>query len=210
MGQGFCRQAIHQKEAFERTKWCLREECEMKYRFRVFIGALLGAFAMVGAMLAGVLNGGVALALPLAGVGTFTIEASQINITHFRLLPRIGQLSSDGSNVPETQVSLDCTIENLKLYKDVPVPGGGKIRVLIQTNKEVHANGMVMNMAALQALAAFKQLTIGQNGEASSAVQEFSLSATQLTLVIPHIQTTYLYTNSITLPGLSVSVSPTH
>jgi hypothetical protein len=176
----------------------------------VFIGALMGALAMVGALLAGVLNGGVALALPLAGVGTFTIDASQINITHFKLMPRIGQLSSDGSNAPETQVSLDCTIEKLKLYKDVTVPGGGKIRVLIQTDQEVHANGLVMNMTALQALAAFKQLTIAQNGEVSNAIQQFSLSAPQLTLVNPHIQTTYLYTNSITLPGLSVSVSPAH
>jgi len=152
----------------------------------------------------GIWTGGVALAVPIGGIGGFVIEADEIQISNFKLLPKIGE-TSERAAYPQGSAQLDAVIKKLKLYKDLNVPGKGKVRVLITASKDVKASGLVLDLSKLQANASFSKLKIAEK-HSSDWQQKFGLSAPSLVLKKPFIQSHYLFANSISLPGLSLQL----
>ena len=60
---------------------------EMHYRRKRLYIALAGALAALTVINIGILTGGVALALPIGGIGGFRIEADEVRLQNFSALP---------------------------------------------------------------------------------------------------------------------------
>ncbi|MFC7440701.1 DUF6230 family protein [Laceyella putida] len=176
----------------------------MRYRGKRFWSSMVVALCLVFALVMGIWTGGVALAVPIGGIGGFVIEADEIQISNFNLLPKIGE-TSERAAYPQGSVQLDGVIKNLKLYKELDVPGKEKVRVLITASKDVKASGMVLDLSKLQADASFNKLKIAEK-YSNDWQGKFGLSAPRLVLEKPFIQGHYLFANSISLPGLSLQL----
>ncbi|OYD06982.1 DUF6230 family protein [Paludifilum halophilum] len=176
----------------------------MKYRGKLFWISLTVSMALLLSVALGIYAGGVAMAVPLAGVGGFYIEADRIEIRDFKLLPEVGE-TSEKKAVPQVATQMDADIKGLKLYKDLNIPGQGKVRVLITASGVVKSTGMVLDMTKISADHSFKKLTIKE--EASSDFRKkFGMDAPHLVLKDPKIQAHYLFNNSISLPGMKLEV----
>ncbi|MFD1428113.1 hypothetical protein JOD24_002590 [Kroppenstedtia sanguinis] len=176
----------------------------MKYRGKIFWSSLTISLALLIAVVSGIYAGGVAMAVPIAGVGGFTIEAEQIDITKFKLFPHVGD-TSDKKSVPQVATQMDAKIKGLKLFKDVNVPGGTKFRIMITASGEVTSNGMVLDMSRIAADHNFKKLTIKDN-YSNDFRRKFEMNAPVLVLKKPKIRGHYLYNDSISLPGMKLEL----
>lgn len=162
------------------------------------------ALCLVFTLVLGIWTGGVALAVPVGGIGGFIIEADEIQISNFKVLPKIGE-TSERAAYPQGSAQLDGVIKKLKLYKDLDVPGVGKVRVLMTASKDVKATGVILDLSRMQADANFSKLKVAEK-HSSDWQQKFSLSAPSLVLKKPYIQGHYMFANSISLPGLSMKL----
>jgi hypothetical protein len=176
----------------------------LKYRRKWFWSSMVVALCLVFAMVLGIWTGGVALAVPIGGIGGFTVEADEIQMSNFKLLPKIGE-TSERAAYPQGSAQLDGVIKNLNLYKDLNVPGTGKVRVLITASEDVKASGLVLDLSKLTADASFDKLKIAEKNS-SDWQQKFGLSAPKVVLKNPSIQGHYLFANSISLPGLGLKL----
>ncbi len=180
-----------------------QKEVVPMYRWKRFCVSLTAALALLFAMGIGIWTGGVALAMPVAGIGGFIVEADEIQITNFKLLPKIGQ-TSEKSVYPQASSSLDGVIKGMKLYKDFEL-GSFKARVLIKASKDVKALGLVLDMTRMTADSSFSKLKVEEN--TTNSLEKLSLSATSLNLKNVKIRGHYLFANSISIPGMSLDVS---
>jgi len=176
----------------------------LKYRKKWFWTSLTISFTLLLVVLSGVYAGGVAMAVPIAGVGGFQIEADQIKISNFKLLPTVGE-SSEKKSIPQVATQMDAKIKGLKLYKDLDIPGQGKIRVMVTASREVVSNGMVLDMSKLTGDHQFQKLKIHEN-HSQDFRQKFDMSAPSLVLKDPKIRGHYLFNNSISLPGMKLEL----
>ncbi|CAB3393371.1 DUF6230 family protein [Kyrpidia spormannii] len=172
----------------------------MGYRWKWFLYSMSGALALLFALVFGIWKGGVALAVPVAGIGSFYIEADQIDVTNFKLLPKIGE-SSESSVVPQGASTLDATIKGMKLYKDVDMPGKGRVRVLITAAGDVKASGLTLDLSRLSSDGSFTQLEVAEHND-TDPTKKFSMGASSIVLNKPVIEGHYLFANSISLPGM--------
>lgn len=174
----------------------------MKYRGKWFWLSMVTALSLLFLLVMGIWAGGVALAVPIGGIGGFFIEADQIQISNFKLLPKVGE-TSDRASSPQGSAQLDAVIKKLKLYKDLNVPGVGKVRVLITASGDVKASGLVLDLSKLEADASFNQLKVAEK-YSRDWQKKFGLSSPNLVLNKPVIQGHYLYANRISLPGMAL------
>lgn len=144
------------------------------------------------------------MAVPIAGVGGFTIEADTITISNFKLLPHMGE-TSEKKAVPQVTTQMNAKIKGLKLYKDFDLPGGKKVRAMVSATGEVKSNGMVLDMTKLTGDHSFKKLTI-QEHQSNDFRKKFEMKAPSLILKKPKITAHYLYNNSISLPGMTLDL----
>lgn len=174
----------------------------MKYRGKWFWSSMVTALSLLFLLVTGIWSGGVALAVPIGGIGGFVIEADQIRISNFKLLPKVGE-TSDRAAYPQGSAQLDAVIKNLKLYKDLKVPGMGQVRVLITASGDVEASGLVLDLSKLEADASFNRLKVAEKNSRDWQ-EKLSLSAPSLVLNKPFIQGHYLFANRISLPGMAL------
>ena len=177
--------------------------CAM-YRWKKFWVSMTAALALLLAMGIGIWTGGVALAMPVAGIGGFVVEADEIQITNFKLLPKVGQ-TSEKSRYPQASSSLDGVIKGMKLYKDFEV-GAFKARILITASKDVKASGLVLDMTRMTADSSFKRLKVEEK-YSTNPLEKISLSAPSMNLKNVKIRGHYLFANSISIPGMTLDVS---
>ena len=164
--------------------------------------SMVTALSLLFLLVLGIWAGGVALAVPIGGIGGFFIEAEQIRISNFKLLPKVGE-TSERSLYPQGSAQLDAVIKKLKLYKDLNVPGAGKVRVLITASGDVKASGLVLDLSKLDADASFNQLKVAEKNSRDWQ-KKIGLSAPEVVLNKPVIQGHYLFANRISLPGLTL------
>lgn len=174
------------------------------YRWKKFWVSMTAALALLLAMGIGIWTGGVALAMPVAGIGGFVVEADEIQITNFKLLPKVGQ-TSEKSRYPQASSSLDGVIKGMKLYKDFEV-GAFKARILITASKDVKASGLVLDMTRMTADSSFKRLKVEEK-YSTNPLEKISLSAPSMNLKNVKIRGHYLFANSISIPGMTLDVS---
>jgi Family of unknown function (DUF6230) len=165
---------------------------------KVFWPILLSGIFLMGVMVYSLGNGFLVLAAT-ALPGDFTITADSINATNFSLVP--GAAQSD-NKTPVAVIKMDATIKNQVITRKL-----GPVTVKISAGNNgtpVSVTGLTVDATSIDAgNAQFTNLilTTGPNGDT------FQQSANTQTLTNATINAPYLVANSISLPGLSVSIS---
>lgn len=173
------------------------------------LAALAGGFLMLGGMAAVFGITGTAFALPLGGMGDFYVKFDKLvsdpGNPGFQLLPHIGE-TGDSDAAPMVRNKIDsATIEGLRIYKDLKMPGGGWVRVNIKATKPTKVKGLIQDARFIDANLKFSDLSIKEKN-----TNDFSKNWTQkaktVTITDGKIVTDYLFQNMVNLQGAKISV----
>lgn len=183
-------------------------------------GASLGILLIIAAV---GLSSGVAYAVPVAGVGGYTITADTIEGQDALIYPQSGvETSGAGDRVAAVYELESTTIQGLKITKPINVPGGGQSNVVITAEREVRSDEILLKASSLETSGAKLNLLEVDENMADSPSRQFELRAAvddpanarhiniesqdgpDVVLEDPVMQTHYLVTNRIALPGLTV------
>lgn len=188
-------------------------------RRRFALAGSAGFSALAVILVALFLTGTVFAAFPIAGVGGFVIKANSISGTNFELIPAVGDTEKQ-SAWPQAQVTMDSvSIVGLNLSKELDVsalfPGVvDMVKVVITATDTTTGNGLVLNTTGIEAdSASFNTLLIDERFNAShpnsitpATGAEIGLKASSLTLTNAQLNTHYMTTTSITIPGMSLGL----
>lgn len=187
--------------------------------FAKVFGASLGVLLLVAAI--GV-YGGLAYAVPVSGVGGFTITADSIHGEQAVVYPTSGETSEDSNRSMYVVELKSTTIENLKITKTVNLPGLGEREVVITAGDTVKSDELLLKTSSVGA--SDSKLSGLELDEDPSADAEFTVRTGEIEdeadartidingsepgLQIDHaeLQSHYLVTNQIQIPGLSVTL----
>lgn len=168
----------------------------------VFWSVLLVAFLLLGGIATLVSKGALAMAAALPV--PVTVQASSIKTTSFRLFPGV---SGADNKSPVAVNQLDGTLTDLVITKTVTLPIAGNVTITLkagQNNTPVNATGLTTDLSALSANNADFQ---GQSVSSNANGNDFEVDAKTATLTNVNISSPYLISNSMTLPGLTLTVS---
>ncbi|QLD89287.1 hypothetical protein HWV07_09705 [Natronomonas salina] len=189
------------------------------------LAASIGALALIGVLLAA---SGVAYAVPLAGVGGFTVEADEIRGESMYMYPGVEETSeSDAQPVAVTEMQ-STEIDGLTLTKEMdasPMPGlDGTMRVVISQggNETVETGQQMLKFTSLQAEESqfsgqvvnehnsdnpSDQFDIAAPGDAQDG-KTVNISGSEPGLVLKNaeIQAHYLAVSSISIPDIQINV----
>ncbi|MBF8376780.1 hypothetical protein IW967_02675 [Alicyclobacillus mali] len=170
---------------------------EGRTNWKVFAGVMAGGVAGIGALTGMLMNGVVSAAVNLPV--PFTVQASSINGTGFNLAP--GQVPNQQQGAAQIQMS--GSLQNMTISKTVNTPlGTFQINISAGSGSTpVQATGMTVYASSLGGDTSFPS---GLTMDASSG----ALSGSQLQMNNATLQVPYLSTQSITLPGMSLSIQP--
>jgi hypothetical protein len=164
---------------------------------RIFWPVLLAGLCALSIMLVMLSDNVIAMAASVPV--PMTITATKITSGNMTLVPG---LSKADNQTPVGVVQMDATITNEVISKSIALPGLGTVTVKITTNKPVTIKGLTLDLTSLQANEAqFQNLTLSTGGLG------FEQSATTQVLTNATIESPYLLANSITLPGMSLTIS---
>jgi hypothetical protein len=166
----------------------------------IFWPVMLVALLLLGGIATLVSKGAIAMAAAVPV--PVTVTSSMIKTTKFRLYPGISQ--ADGAS-PVAVNQLDGTLANLVITKTVSLPVIGNVTVTLKAgqNTPVSTTGLTTDLAALSSESATfggQAVTSNANGNA------FEIDAQTVTLNNITINAPYMIANSMTLPGLTLSV----
>lgn len=170
------------------------------YNWKRFSLSISGSIAALCFIIGILWNGGIAFAVPVAGVGGFTITADEIQMNNYKMLPSAGE-TSEKPLVPQARVSLDAAIKNMKLTKDLDAPFIGNVRIFIQSTGTVKATNMILDMTKMASDTQFSKLTIAEKNS-DNPTKKFMLSSPDAVLKNPKIIAHYLFANTISIPDM--------
>ena len=169
--------------------------------------ALLGGFFALTLMLSAFGLTGVAYAVPISGVGEFTVQFDKLNGSGFKMYGGV----AEAGNAPQTPVFVNemdkATIQGLRISKDFPALG---IRVVIVASEPVSIDGLVQKATQINGNISFGSLTMKESyvGDTSNPVEkaakEFTQGANSITIENGDIKTVYLFQQKVSLPGMKV------
>lgn len=168
---------------------------------RIFWGAMLASFLVLGFMTFMISSGAVAMAAstPIP----FTIQASVIKGTNFHLYPGI---SGADHSTPVAVNTLDGTIADQVISKTIQVPVIGPVTMKLSAGsngKPVTVTGLTTDLSSYNSSSSsFSNMDL-----TTGTANGFEQDATSAELDNVTINSPYLQVNSITLPGLSVSIT---
>ncbi|WP_435332997.1 DUF6230 family protein [Haloarchaeobius sp. TZWWS8] len=172
-----------------------------------FIAVFLVSNILITGLLAGVVAGGVAVAVPTAGVGGFTVEFNELQGEGFQQYATV-ENTSECDAYPSAVAQIDSgTIKGLKLYKDVKIPegmpgGGDTVRMAITSDETVRFSGLTQKFTHLRADLAFDD---GQKITTDGGKDnDFGINADSITISNAEINVQSQFVNSITLEGSTV------
>jgi len=190
------------------------------------VGVSLGVLALVGLVF---LSTGTTFALPVAGIGGFTVEAESIEGDDLVLYPGIGAVEGE-SEYPLAVVELQGTrIEGLRLTRTLDLGSftgnaiNGRMRLVIEAGGEVQTDQILIRSPGLEAEeATFNGLRIEQTASENLS-ESFGVRAPSepvegrtvsldggenpgLVLENASLQASYLATNEITMPDLTLAM----
>jgi hypothetical protein len=166
----------------------------------VFWGVLLVALLILTGM--GVLVSRGAVAMAAAIPVPFVVKGETLQGSNFHLYPGI---SGADNATPVGIVQMDTTITKLQIIKtfNVPVIGDISLTLSAGATTPVSITGMTVDSTGMDLTQGqFQNLSINAGGQGN-----FEIGATSSTFTNATINTPYLLINSITLPGLSISLS---
>ncbi|WP_435318596.1 DUF6230 family protein [Haloarchaeobius sp. TZWSO28] len=180
-----------------------------------FLAIFVVSNVLITATLAGVVAGGVAVAVPTAGVGGFTVEFQELQGEGFQQYATL-ENNSECQAYPSAVAQIDRgTITGLRLYKDVTVPksmpgGGNTVRMVITSDETVKFSGLTQKFTYLDADLTFDD---GQKITTDAGKDDgFGIDADSITIEDADIKVQSQFVNSITLEGSTVQtkVNPDH
>lgn len=173
---------------------------------RRFASAFLGSLVLTSVMVGAISTGGVAVAVPMGGVGGFTVTFDQLQGTGMELYPTVAN-TSECEKYPSLVTTVDeGTITNLKLYKDMEVPGTGDTMRVVMASDDVSYTGLKQRFTYLNGDHKFKSgQTITQN-PSGDIENQFSLSADRIVIEDAQINAQSQFVRTITLRDLEVYV----
>lgn len=161
----------------------------------ILLIALLALAALVNLASRGAIAMAAAIPVP------FTTTNQQIKATHFRLYPGISQADK---STPVVVQQLDATITGLKVSKKFTLLG----RTITFTmsagdTTPVTASGLMIDANSLNvSQVQFQHMTLSSSGNGGLENDASSATFTNVTIISP-----FLLANSMTLPGLAISLS---
>lgn len=190
---------IHREHVEERTL----EEMTVGYTAKKkFFAAFLSGFLLLG-MLGAVFGiTGVAAAVPLAGIGHFTVEFDKLEGTSFKFFPKIGETGERDAAPMVRNVIDQATVYGLHIYKDIELPGGNTVRLHIKASEPVKIKGLIQDASKIKGNFQFHELALEENH--TDGLKEFTQHATKLTITDAKILTNYLFQTLVTLQGTHI------
>lgn len=202
------------------------------YDKRTFGKSLGASFAVLVMIALLVMSSGAAYAVPLAGIGGFTIKADKLTAESAIIYPGVDDTSNQDAYPMAVVEQKGVTIKGMELIKTIDVssiPGlSGQARIVMTADGEVTANQQMVKITHLQAdTAVFNQQVIDESnadnpsrsfgiwmGDASETkdklengrIVDLSSDGPAQKLVNATIQAHYLASSSISLPGLDLQV----
>lgn len=164
----------------------------------VFWSVLLVALTLLTGMVSMVANGAIAVAASVPV--PVTIQAGTLNGTGFHLYPGVSR-ADQSSGVGVAQ--MDCTINNMTITKQVPLPVIGNVNFTLTSGSStpVTLGGLTTDLNSLGAnQASFQNMSLNTGGSTG-----LDINSTSTTFTSANINSPYLLVNNITLPGLSIS-----
>lgn len=189
-----------------------------KTLFAKSFGAALGVLLIIAAI--GV-YGGLAYAVPVAGMGSYTTVGEDIEASEVVVHPQMDS-SEEGDNAVAVVELRDTTIEGLEIRKEV----GGMV-VVVSADDVVESEEMLIKASNIEANgsdvmgAEVDANTVGEadrgfevrcgaqqieDGAGATVTMETDVGDNCLHLEQWRIETHYLVTNEISIPDLSISV----
>jgi len=170
-----------------------------------FLIAVLSGFLALGGLVAAFGFSGTAFAMPLGGIGDFYVEFDELKGTNFKLLPHIGETGNSDAE-PMVRNKMDTAeIKNLHIYKDLPLPGEGWVRVHIRADGKTTIEGLIQDARFIDANLSFEDLAIKEKN-----TDEFSKNWTQnastITITDASLVTDYLFQSMVSLDSAKISV----
>lgn len=166
----------------------------------IFWVVLLIALIIMTGMVSLVTRGAVAVAAAIPV--PFVVKGQTMQGSNFHLYPGI---SGADHSTPVSIIQMDTTITDLKIIKSFNVPVMGNITLTLSAGSStpVTIKGLTINSTGLNlSQAQFQSLSINANGRGGFEIGSSSTTFTDSTINSP-----FLLINSITLPGLSISLS---
>lgn len=166
---------------------------------------LLAGFLALGGLVAAFGFTGTAFAMPLGGIGDFYVEFDKLKGEGFKLLPQMGETGESDSE-PMVRNEIDeVTIENLHIYKDLPLPGTEKwVRFHVKANGETSINGLIQDARLIDADLSFDNLDISQKNT-EDFNENWTQGADTITIEDASIVTDYLFQEFVSLEGAKIS-----
>src|SRR5699024_4455316 len=166
---------------------------------------LLAGFLALGGLVAAFGFTGTAFAMPLGGIGDFYVEFDKLKGEGFKLLPQMGETGESDSE-PMVRNEIDeVTIENLHIYKDLPLPGTEKwVRFHVKANGETSINELVRDASLIHADLSIDNLDISQKNT-EDINENWTQGADTITIEDASIVTDYLFQEFVSLEGAKIS-----
>lgn len=183
--------------------------------------ASIGVVALIGLL---VMATGTAYAVPLAGVGGFTIKADKVTAESVVIYPGVDDTSERSAYPMAVVEQKNVKIEGLRQIKTLDVgsmPGlSGQARLVITSDETVTADEQVLKFSKLEAeKATFNGQVIDEHnsddptrkfdittGSFDGRTVDVSKDGPAQVLTGVEIQAHYLASNQISLPGMQFSV----
>ena len=168
----------------------------------IFLGSLLGLFGITG----------VAAAVPLSGVGEFTVAFNKMEGTGFQLLGGMADSVSKRNNPVAVNKIEHATIWGLEISKDISIPGFPTFRVVIASknnDKPVQIDGLLQKATVVSGDAEFskmemKETYVADKDPITQAAEGFTQSANTITINNGELKTLYLWQDKVTLSNMRV------
>ncbi|MFB6164648.1 MAG: DUF6230 family protein [Haloarculaceae archaeon] len=171
-------------------------------------GTAVAAWALVGLL---VMSTGVAYAVPLAGIGGFTISADRITSDSMTLYHGVGD-TSEIDAYPQAMIELtDAKMLDMRLAKTFDVnaiPGlSGTAKLRIDTDGQTVGDAVLVKSTAMSARGAtFKQFAIEERNTTDPRTAFTMRADDGIVMQDAEIRAHYLATNHITLSHMSLVV----
>ncbi|MEO2077350.1 MAG: DUF6230 family protein [Bacillus sp. (in: firmicutes)] len=168
----------------------------------VFFGSLLGLFGVTG----------VAAAVPLSGVGEFTVSFDKMVGKDFQLLGGMADSVSRQNNPVAVNKIKHATIYGLEISKEVSIPGLPTFRVVIESknpDNPVEIDGLLQKATVVSGDAVFtnmemKETYVADKDPLTQAAEGFTQSANTITINKGVLKTLYLWQDKVSLSNMKV------
>lgn len=174
--------------------------------------ALLGGFLFLGSLITLFGVTGVAYAVPLAGVGEFTVKFDEMVGKGFKLYGGVADGGYSHNNPVAVNDIDSATIKGLQISKDFPLL---HLRAVIEASQPVEITGLTQKATLINGDATFTDLKMQENyvGDTAptnaaqalaDAAKEFTQDAGTITIKNGDLKTLYLFQQSVNLSGMKV------